>query len=79
MRGLVDLARDYLRLPANMGTPENIDGVSGTSMSDPVYASVIGNLLLIQKYGTAKKPFKVNISFGGIFGSLKNIFKKIIP
>ncbi len=79
MRGLVDLARTYMRLPASIGVPDMVDWVSGTSISDPIYSSVVGNLLLIQKYGTAKRPFKVNFSLGGVFGSLKNIFKKMIP
>lgn len=64
MNGLLDLARSYLRLPASIGVPENIDGVTGTSMSDPIYSSVIGTLVLIQKYGTIKRPFKVNFSLG---------------
>lgn len=79
MRGLVDLARTYMRLPASIGVPDQVEWVSGTSISDPIYSSVVGNLLLIQKYGTAKRPFKVNFSLGSAFGSLKNIFKKIIP
>ena len=79
MRGLVELARTYMRLPASIGVPDMVDGVSGTSISDPIYSSVVGNLLLIQKYGTAKRAFKVNFSLGNIFGSLKNIFKKIMP
>ncbi len=79
MRNLADLARDYLRLPACIGVPEQVDGISGTSISDPIYTSVVGILLLAQKYGTAKKAFKVNISFGGAFKSLKKLFKKIIP
>lgn len=80
MRGLADLARDYLRLPASIGVPEQVDGgISGTSMSDPTYTAVIGTLLLAQKYGTAKRPFKLNFSLGNSFGSLKNIFKKLIP
>jgi len=64
MRGLVDLARDYLRLPACVGVPEEIDGISGTSISDPIYTSVVGTLLLAQKYGVARKQFKLNLSFG---------------
>ncbi|MBC7503858.1 cell division protein FtsA [Candidatus Gracilibacteria bacterium] len=79
MRGLVDLARTYMRLPASIGVPDAIDGVRGTSISDPIYSSVVGNLLLIQKYGTAKRPFKMNVSLSAGFASLKNIFKKIIP
>lgn len=79
MRGLVELARDYMRLPASVGIPENIDGISGTSMSDPIYSAVIGNLLLMQKYGTAKKPFRMNFSPGNLLASLKNFMKKMIP
>ncbi len=79
MRGLVELAREYMRLPASIGVPENIDGVSGTSMSDPIYSSVIGNLLLMQKYWTAKRPFRMNFSPGNLLSSLKNFIKKMIP
>jgi hypothetical protein len=79
MRGLVDLARTYMRLPASIGVPDQVEWVSGTSIADPIYSSVVGNLLLIQKYGTAKRPFKVNFSLGNTFASLKNIFKKMIP
>ncbi len=79
MRGLVDLAREYLRLPACVGVPDEVDGISGTSISDPVYTAAVGTLLLAQKYGTARKPFKIQVSFGGLFGSMKNLFKKLIP
>jgi cell division protein FtsA len=79
MHGLLDLARDYLRLPANIGVPENIDGVTGTSLNDPIYTAAIWILILMQKYGTPKRPFKVHFSLGGIFGSLKYLLKKVIP
>ncbi|MBP9812124.1 cell division protein FtsA, partial [Candidatus Gracilibacteria bacterium] len=79
LRGLSDLARGYLRLPASVGAADQVEGISGTSMSDPTYTAVIGTLLLAGKYGTAKKPFKINFSFGNSFNSLKNIFKKLIP
>jgi hypothetical protein len=46
-----------------VGLAEEIDGVSGTSLSDPAYTSVIGILLLAQKYGVARKQFKLNLSF----------------
>lgn len=79
MRGLVDLTREYLRLPACIGVPDEVDGISGTSISDPIYTSAVGTLLLAQKYGTARKPFKIQVSFGGLFVSMKNLFKKLIP
>lgn len=79
MHGLVDLAREYLRLPANIGIPENVEWVAGTSIADPIYASSIGTLLLVGKYGNIKQPFKVQFSLGGISSSLKHLFKKIMP
>ena len=79
MRGLVDTARSYLRLPACVGVPEEIDWVSGTSISDPVYTAVVGILVLAGKYGIARKQFKLNLSFRDALTSLKNLFKKIIP
>ncbi len=79
MRWLIDTARSYLRLPACIGVPDEIDGVSGTSMSDPVYTAVIGTLVLAGKYGATRKQFKFNLSFSGALTSLKNLFKKIIP
>jgi cell division protein FtsA len=79
MRWLVELAREYMRLPASVGIPENIDGISWTSMSDPIYSAVIGNLLLMQKYGTAKRPFKIHFSPWNLLASLKNFMKKMIP
>jgi cell division protein FtsA len=79
MRWLADLARDYLRLPASIGVPEQVDGISGTSIADPIYTTVVGTLLLAQKYGTAKKPFKFSFSPGKSFSSLKALFKKFIP
>lgn len=79
MHGLVDLARNYLRLPANIGIPENIEGVSGTSIADPIYSASIGVLLLVQKYGNIKQSFKVQLSFSSMKNSLKHLFKKIMP
>lgn len=79
-RGLTDLARAYLRLPANIGVPDAVESIAGTSMSDPIYTSVIGNLLLIQKYGTSKKPpLKIQFSFKNLGQSLKNFIKKLVP
>lgn len=78
-RGLTDLARNYMRLPSNIGVPEMVESISGTSISDPIYTSVIGTMLLIQKYGSNKRPFKMSFNIKGIFASLKNFIKKIIP
>lgn len=64
MRGLLELAREYLRLPASIGIPDNSEGMSGASVDDPVYASVVGVLMLSQKYGTGKRPFRLKLDIG---------------
>jgi cell division protein FtsA len=79
MHGLVDLARSYLRLPANIGIPENVEWVTGTSIADPIYSASIGVLLLVGKYGSIKQSLKVQFSLGGIANSLRHLFKKIMP
>ncbi len=79
MRGVVGLARESLRLPAMIGIAEDLDGASGTSIGDPVYTSVIGVLLLAQKYGNLRKPFKLNLSFSQIFANIKTFVKRLLP
>jgi hypothetical protein len=51
----------------------------GTSIGDPIFAGIIGTLLLSQKYGVSRSGFKLNLSFHGFFGSIKNALKKIMP
>ena len=79
MRGLVDLAKDVLRLPTIIGIPEDSDHISGTSIGDPQYAGIVGTLLLSQKYTPQSRPFKFWLSFGGFFQSLRNLISKILP
>lgn len=79
-RGLTDLARSYLRLPANLGVPDMVESISGTSMSDPIYTSVVGTMLLIDKYGSEKpRTFRIQFHPQNIIQSLKNFFKKFTP
>lgn len=79
IEGLTELARTYMRLPASIGTPNAVDGISGTSLGDPTYTAVVGNLLLIQKYGAGATHFRPNFSFKKIWQSLKNLIKRVIP
>jgi hypothetical protein len=62
-----------------IGTPEDSDFISGTSIGDPIFAGIIGTLLLSQKYGVTRSGFKFNLSFSGFLGSMKNALKKIMP
>ncbi|MDD5197770.1 MAG: cell division protein FtsA [Candidatus Gracilibacteria bacterium] len=78
-RDLNDLAKEVLRLPSMIGTPEDSDFISGTSIGDPIFAGIIGTLLLSQKYGVVRSGFKLHLSVNGFFGSIKNALKKIMP
>ena len=49
-RDMNELAKEVLRLPSMIGTPEDSDFISGTSIGDPIFAGIIGTLLLSQKY-----------------------------
>lgn len=69
-----------MRLPSNIGVPNRVESISGTSISDPMYTSVIGTMLLIQKYDVnARRSFKINWNPKGLLTSLQNFIKKIIP
>jgi hypothetical protein len=50
MKDLIDLSKEILRLPSIIGTPEDSDLISGTSVGDPIFAGIIGTLIFSQKY-----------------------------
>lgn len=75
--GLIDIAKDILRLPVFIGIPVEKDSLTETSISDPVFASVIGNMVFANKYSVGNIPFSLNIT--GMFDSIVKVFKKILP
>ncbi len=75
--GLVEVAKDILRLPVFIGLPVEKESLSDTSISDPVFASVIGSMIFANKYSSENMPFSLNI--GGMFSSIVKVFKKILP
>lgn len=79
IKGLLELTREVLKLPASIGIPEDSDYIAGTSVADPAFASVIGTLLLAQKYWTWKSSLKFSFSPGSFIKSIKNLFSKLIP
>ncbi len=74
MKGIVDLAKEILRLPVVVGTPIEKDSLTWTSISDPSFASVIWTLILANKYAEESLGFKMNF-----LDSIKKLFKKILP
>jgi len=75
--GLIDVAKEILRLPVFVGIPVEKESLSETSISDPVFASVIGSMIFANKYSAGNIPFALNIS--GMFESIVKVFKKILP
>jgi cell division protein FtsA len=79
IKWILDLSKEILRLPSIIWVPEDSDYyISGTSVSDPMFSSVIWTLLLSQKYSSTKWISK-NFSFWWFANSLKNLYHKIVP
>ncbi len=74
MKWTVDLAKEILRLPVAVWTPIEKDSLTSTSISDPIFASVIGTLILANKYTKESFGFKLNF-----IDSIIKMFKKIMP
>ena len=74
---VIDLAKRVLRLPVFIGTPVEKEALSDTSISDPVFAGVIGSLILGNKYNYGRTPLNINLS--GLWSSIIKVLKKILP
>lgn len=81
MPGVIDLAREVLNLPVQIGFPTNYEGVVD-KIEDPAYASVIGLVIWGSRfqgegYGI-KFNFK-NFDAGKMTQSVKNWFRGLLP
>ncbi len=80
--GIIDLARETLNLPAQLGFPQNYDGVVD-KIDDPSYATAIGLLIWGSRFeyrqhgGIASSLKGLNFKKG--LGGLKSWLKKIAP
>lgn len=79
MAGVIDLARETLNLPVQIGFPQNFDGVVD-KIDDPAYTTAIGLILWGAKmerrgYGLSLKGLNIKKIFSGI----KNWAKELLP
>ncbi|MFA6918353.1 MAG: cell division protein FtsA, partial [Candidatus Gracilibacteria bacterium] len=76
--GAIDLARETLNLPAQIGFPQNYDGVVD-KIDDPAYATAIGLLIWGSRYeGRHHGGFKgMNLKKG--LSGMKNWLKHLFP
>ncbi len=78
MPGTIDLARETLNLPVQIGFPQNFDGVVD-KIDDPAYATAIGLILWGSRlenrsYGFSLKGLNFRKSFGGMKDWVRNLF-----
>lgn len=78
MPGTIDLARETLNLPVQIGFPQNFDGVVD-KIDDPAYATAIGLILWGTRlehrtYGFSFKGFNLKKTFGGAKDWFRNLF-----
>lgn len=78
MPGTIDLARETLNLPVQIGFPQNFDGVVD-KIDDPAYATAIGLILWGTRlehrtYGFSFKSLNLKKAFGGAKDWIRNLF-----
>ncbi len=81
MPGVLDLAREVLNLPVQIGFPTNYEGVVD-KIEDPAYASVIGLVIWGSRFqgeGYGLKFDLKGLSFDKMTQGLKNWFRGLLP
>ncbi|MFA5947941.1 MAG: cell division protein FtsA [Candidatus Gracilibacteria bacterium] len=78
MSGTIDLARETLNLPAQIGFPQNYDGVVD-KIDDPAYATAIGLLIWGSRYDHRRNNAFKGINLKKGINGMKNWFRKIFP
>lgn len=78
MAGIIDLARETLNLPAQIGFPQNYDGVVD-KIDDPAYATAIGLLLWGSRFEGRHHGGLKTINFKKGLSSIKKWFKNLVP
>lgn len=81
MPGVLDLARDVLNLPVQIGFPTNYEGVVD-KIEDPAYASVIGLVIWGSRFQGDTGRFNLDLkhfSFEKMTQGLKNWVRGLLP
>lgn len=78
MPGIIDMARELLNLPAQIGFPQNYDGVVD-KIDDPSYATAIGLLIWGSRYEGRHHGGMRGINLKKGISSVKGWFKNLIP
>jgi cell division protein FtsA len=73
MPGIAELAERLFEMPAKVGIPQGLKGMSGV-VSSPIYSTCIGLVL----YGLTNEPSNIHFSNGNVFRKVAFAFKKFI-
>jgi len=77
IKNFLDSAKQNLKLPCFVWTPEISDEMTESFIHDPVYAAIIWTLLLANKYWVEETS--ININFSWIIDSILKFLKKLLP
>lgn len=78
MPGVIDLARETLNLPTQIGFPQNYDGVVD-KIDDPAYATAIGLLIWGSRFESRGYGGMKSLNFKKGFTNIKSWAKKLFP
>ncbi len=76
--GAIDLAREVLNLPAQIGFPQNYDGVVD-KIDDPAYATAIGLLIWGSRFDGRQHAGLKSLNLKKGFTSIKSWVKNLFP
>jgi len=80
MQGLIDLSRDTLKLPAQIGFPQNFEGVL-EQVDDPSYSTAIGLLIWGSRFSDTQGSSLgfSSVDFSKVADTLKSWLKNLMP
>lgn len=78
MAGVIDLARETLNLPTQIGFPQNYDGVVD-KIDDPAYATAIGLLIWGSRFEGRHHSGIKGMNFKKSLSGFKKWFKNLVP
>ena len=78
MPGVVDIARETLSLPVQIGFPQNITSVVDR-VEDTAFSTVVGLINWGAKHGAESSMFGGGIQFGKTFEGIGKWFKTLLP
>ncbi|MEI7511551.1 MAG: cell division protein FtsA [Candidatus Peregrinibacteria bacterium] len=77
MPGTLELAREALEIPVQIGFPQDIQGMID-KIDDPSYATAIGLILWGIRHNTPQR-YGFSFGLGGLFSGIGSLFKKLLP